>query len=199
MSHLSFYTISLEQRCHIFCPPIGRLCYAEGAGRCQKCSTRWRWIHALRTFNFMFLSSSNVSNCNDIVTNIETLESYIGNQPDFVKMFLHDLRWEDEFRKEKQISYINWKSQKTAAIDIYYMILCMHVFLFSCCVHVLYWYILSALLIERRKKTMDSQQELSPPSTISAQPTTMNLQDLQSYLVTFNKEIEPSDQNAFQV
>lgn len=46
---------------------------------------------------------------------------------------------------------------------------------------------------------MDSQQELSPPSTISAQPTTMNLQDLQSYLVTFNKEKEPSDQNAFQV
>lgn len=46
---------------------------------------------------------------------------------------------------------------------------------------------------------MDSQQELSPPSTISTQQTTMNLQDLQSYLVTFNKEIEPSDQNAFQV
>lgn len=46
---------------------------------------------------------------------------------------------------------------------------------------------------------MDSQQELSPPSTISTQQTTMNLQDLQSYLVTFNKEIEPSDQNSFQV
>lgn len=46
---------------------------------------------------------------------------------------------------------------------------------------------------------MDSRQELSPPSTISTQQTTMNLQDLQSYLVTFNKEIEPSDQNAFQV
>lgn len=45
---------------------------------------------------------------------------------------------------------------------------------------------------------MDSQQELSPPSTISTQQTTMNLQDLKSYLVTFNKEIEPSDQNAFQ-
>lgn len=43
---------------------------------------------------------------------------------------------------------------------------------------------------------MDTQQELSPPST---QPATVNLQDLQSYLVTFNKEIEPNDQNTFQV
>lgn len=43
---------------------------------------------------------------------------------------------------------------------------------------------------------MDSQQDLSAQSV---QSTVVNLQDLHSYLVTFNKEIGPSDQSAFQV
>ncbi|XP_061196867.1 RE1-silencing transcription factor A-like [Saccostrea echinata] len=43
---------------------------------------------------------------------------------------------------------------------------------------------------------MESQQEIS--SSPSTQATTVNLHDLQSYLVTFNKEIESSDQNTFE-
>ncbi|XP_048753425.2 RE1-silencing transcription factor A-like isoform X2 [Ostrea edulis] len=43
---------------------------------------------------------------------------------------------------------------------------------------------------------MDSQQDLSAQSV---QSTVVNLQDLHSYLVTFNKEIGPSDQSAFQL